>query len=250
LNVTVAADLAQANHILFDQGVLDGFGHVSVRDPERADRFFLSRNLAPALVRADDVLDFDLEGRVQAAGSAKVYLERFIHAAIYRARPEVMSVVHSHAAAILPFGAVAGARLCPICHMSGFLGAPPPVFEIRDYAGPASNMLITDNVLGDHLAERLGAGPVVLMRGHGMTVVGETLATAVFRSVYTVSNASIQLAAMGLGQPTFLNAEEAAAADEINQGQIGRAWEFWALSARRRIAAFAAEPLGDGNLYP
>lgn len=234
-------ELATANHILFDQGVLDGFGHVSARHPGRADRFLLSRNLAPALVSEDDVLEFDLDGEPVGVTGRKVYLERFIHGEIYRARPDVGAVVHSHAPSLLPFGIVAGVRFCPVCHMAGFIRPDVPVFEIRAHAGEASDLLIRDSGLGRDLVRCLGDHPLVLMRGHGATVVGTSLRQAVFRAVYTEVNARIQAAALGLGPVTGLTAGEAEAADAANDGQIGRAWEFWTLRARARIAELGHE---------
>ena len=235
------AELAVANHILYDQGILDGFGHVSARDPARPDVFHLSRNRAPALVQPGDVLAFDLDGNVQVADSPAVYLERFIHAAIYRARPDVNAVVHSHAASILPFSVVGAVELCPICHMSGFIRRGTPVFEIRECAGLGSDLLIRSLELGARLAQSLADHPLVLMRGHGMTVVGSGLRQAVFRAIYVEANARIQLASAQLGRATFLTEAEAAAADAANAGQVGRAWEFWSLRA-----AVAVKVLGPG----
>ena len=234
-------ELAVANHILYDQGILDGFGHVSVRDDHEPERFLLARNMAPALVTPADVLAFDLMGDAVIPDGPRVYLERFIHAAIYRARPDVNAVVHSHAPSILPFGVVTGAELCPICHMSGFIRRNTPIFEIRDERGPASDLLIRSIELGSSLAATLTDHALVLMRGHGMTVVGSSLPQAVFRAIYTDANARTQLAAAQLGIPKFLTAEEAAAADAANDGQIGRAWEFWALRAAAAIASLRGQ---------
>ena len=233
-------DLVVANHILYDQGILDGFGHVSVRDEHDPQRFLLSRNMAPALVTPADVLAFDLMGDPLVADGPRVYLERFIHAAIYQARPDVSAVVHSHAPSILPFGLVDGAELCPVCHMSGFIRRNTPIYEIRDDRGPASDLLIRSIELGASLARALADHALVLMRGHGMTVVGDTLPQAVFRAVYTEANARIQLASNQLGVPEYLTSEEAAAANATNDGQIGRAWDFWAMRARVAIAPLHA----------
>ena len=221
------ADLVAANHILFRQGVVDGFGHVSARHPGRSDRFLLSRSMAPAQVGRGDVLEFELDGTPVDPAGPRPYLERFIHGEIYRARPDVMSVVHSHSPAVVPFGVVPSVPLRPICHMSGFLGAAAPVFEIREAAGPATDMLIRTPGLGAALADRLGPAAVVLMRGHGSTVVGGTIRQAVFRAVYTEVNAKLQSEALRLGPPIFLTAEEAAAAAATNDGQIDRAWNLW-----------------------
>ena len=230
--------VALANHILYDQGILDGFGHVSVRDPQASTQFLLARNMAPALVRGGDVLAFDLAGDPVGVDPPRIYLERFIHAAIYRLRPDINAVVHSHAPSILPFGVVSGAELCPICHMSGFIRRGTPIYEIRDDVGEGSDLLIRSLRLGECLARKLSDHPLILMRGHGMTVVGSTLQEAVFRAVYTESNARAQMAAAQLGTSTFLTPEEAAAADAANVGQMGRAWEFWALRAAAAVAPF------------
>ena len=236
----LTGDLAVANHILYDQGILDGFGHVSVREEGDPERFLLSRNMAPALVTMADILAFDLTGDAVVADGPRVYLERFIHAAIYRARPDVRAVVHSHAPSVLPFGLTKGAELCPICHMGGFIRRNTPIYEIRDDRGPTSDLLIRSIDLGTSLAESLADHALVLMRGHGMTVVGDTLPQAVFRAIYAETNARIQLAANQLGVPNFLTPEEAAAADAANVGQIGRAWDFWAIRARVAVAPLHA----------
>jgi ribulose-5-phosphate 4-epimerase/fuculose-1-phosphate aldolase len=227
------AELVTANHILFDRGIVDGFGHVSVRHPLRADHFLLSRNRAPALVTAEDILTFDLDGNIADRKNEPSYLERFIHGEIYRVRPEVLAVVHSHAVSILPFTVVTSASLCPVCHMSGFIKRGTPVFEIRCHAGEGSDLLIRTPELGRHLASTLGNHVLVLMRGHGMTIVGATLRQAVFRSVYAEVNARIQTTAGTMGDVTFLTAEEADAADATGTTGINRAWEFWALSAEQ-----------------
>jgi ribulose-5-phosphate 4-epimerase/fuculose-1-phosphate aldolase len=224
-------DLALANHILYAQGVLDAFGHVSCRHPTQPDRFLLARNRAPALVRPADVLAFDLDGAAIGAPDARPYLERFIHAAIYRARPDVGGIVHSHSASVVAFTVSQRARLRPVCHMSGFLRQHTPLFEIRDHAGDASDLLVRNGALGEALARCMGASAVVLMRGHGCTVVGGSLREAVFRAVYTEKSARIQAQAESLGDVRFLNDAEAAAADAANLGQVDRAWDFWALGA-------------------
>jgi HCOMODA/2-hydroxy-3-carboxy-muconic semialdehyde decarboxylase len=225
-------ELVDANHILFDQGVVDGFGHVSVRHPVRPDRFLLARSMAPGLVTAQDVLEFDLDGAPVEAGGPAAYLERFIHSEIYRKRPDVVAVVHSHSPAVVPFSVVTGTKLRPICHMCGFLGAGTPVFEIRDFAGAGSDLLISDNRLGAALAQSLGQGPAVLMRGHGSTVVGSTLRQAVFRAVYTEVGARLQTEAMRLGPVTYLTEEEAIATTKTNNTQIDRAWFLWLKAAQ------------------
>jgi ribulose-5-phosphate 4-epimerase/fuculose-1-phosphate aldolase len=225
------SDLALANRILFQQCVLDAFGHVSVRDPERGDCFLMSRSKASALVEPDDILRHDLDGQPVEAVDERPYLERFIHAGIYRARSDVNAVVHSHSPAVVPFTVSRRARLRPVCHMSGFLRSVTPLFEIREHAGPGSDLLVRNLELGTALAACLHDAAVVLMRGHGCTVVGSTLMQAVFRAVYTEKNARIQAQAESLGDVEFLTDAEAQRADEANDGQTGRAWELWALQA-------------------
>ena len=192
-------DLVVANHILYRQGVVDGFGHVSARHPENPNRYFIARSMAPALVTADDILELDLDSNPVAPGAPASYLERFIHGEIYRARPDVMAVVHSHSPGIIPFGLVPGSMLRPVSHMGGFIGAGAPVFEIREAVGPSSDMLVRTPQLGVALAKSLGAHSIVLMRGHGSTVVGYSVRQAVYRAIYAESNAKLQAEALRLG---------------------------------------------------
>jgi len=226
-------ELVDANHILFDQGVVDGFGHVSVRHPERSDRFLLSRSMAPALVTEADILEFDLDGNAVVPNGPAGYLERFIHGEIYRKRDDVMAVVHSHSPSVVPFSVVTGTKLRPICHMCGFLSEKgAPIFEIRDFAGPGSDLLITSGKLGAALADSLGEGPAVLMRGHGSTVVGTTLRQAVFRAVYTEIGARLQMEAMRLGPVTYLSEEETIGTTKTISTQYDRSWFLWLKAAR------------------
>ena len=220
-------DLVAANRILVDQGVLDGYGHVSARHDRDAGRFLMSRSLAPELVTAADVLEYGLDSEPGAAGGRTSYLERFIHGEIYRARPDVRAIVHSHSPSVIPFG-VTGAPLRPLYHMSAFLAGGVPVWDIRAAAGD-SDMLVRTPALGRSLAQALGARPVVLMRGHGAVVVGASLPQVVFRSVYTEVNARLQAQAIALGggNVTYLSAEEAARAESAVAGTLGRPWELW-----------------------
>jgi HCOMODA/2-hydroxy-3-carboxy-muconic semialdehyde decarboxylase len=230
---TTIRELVDANHILFDQGVVDGFGHVSVRHPERRDRFLLARSMAPALVTEKDVLEYDLDGNPVVPGSPPAYLERFIHGEIYRKRGDVVSVVHSHSPSVVPFSVVTGTRLRPVCHMCGFLSEKgTPIFEIRDFAGPGSDLLITSRKLGAALADTLSDGPAVLMRGHGSTVVGSTLRQAVFRAVYTEIGARLQMDAMRLGPVTYLTEEETVGTTRTISTQYDRSWFLWLKAAR------------------
>jgi HCOMODA/2-hydroxy-3-carboxy-muconic semialdehyde decarboxylase len=220
-------DLVAANRILFAHGVVDGFGHVSVRDDRDPQRFLLARNMAPSTVRAGDIMAFGLDGTPLDGDARTPYLERFIHGSIYRARPDVGAVVHSHAAAVIPFGVVKGVTLRPLWHMSSFLDDTVPLFEIRDAAGPENDMLVRDERLGDALARSLGDATAVLMRGHGATVVGTDVRQAVFRAVYTAQNAQLQAEAMRFGEVTYLSREEAQRSAASNAGQIARAWDLW-----------------------
>jgi ribulose-5-phosphate 4-epimerase/fuculose-1-phosphate aldolase len=224
----ITEDLAIANRILADQQVLDAFGHVSARHPTRPNHFLMGRNLAPALVTAADIVEYDLDGQpINAPANATHFLERFIHAEVYRARADVKAVVHTHSPAVIPFGATK-APLRPIYHMSAFLAPGVPVFEIRKAAGGMTNMLVSNSKLGKALAATLGDKNVVLMRGHGDVVVAPTLPMAVFRAVYTETNARLQLQATGLGgEITFLDPEEGEKAMKVlNQIHL-RAWDLW-----------------------
>ena len=223
---SIFEDLVTANHILYRQGVVDGFGHVSVRDPDRPDRFWLSRSLAPAMVKRQDLMCFDFDGAAEG-DDRRPYLERFIHSEIYRARDDVQAVVHSHSPSTVPFG-VTGVAFRPVCHICGFLTGQTPVFEIRDHAGTASDLLVRDAGLGQAFATCLGSANVALMRGHGVTVVGANVRQVVFRSVYTELNARLVMQSLSLSKDvTYLTDEEARAIDATNQAQLDRAWNLW-----------------------
>ena len=217
-------DLAYANRILYDRGVLDAYGHVSVRHDKNPKRFLLARNMAPALVTTSDLLEHDLDGEPIVPG-IRPYLERFLHAGIYRARPDVISIVHSHSPSVIPFG-VTGTALRPICHMGGFLGEGAPIFEIRD-AGGMTDMLISDNHLADALARTMGPSPAAILRGHGSVVTGNSIMQAVWRAVFAEVNARLQIEATRLGPINFLMPEEAKKASDLNDGQMPRAWNLW-----------------------
>jgi len=224
-------DLVSANHILFKEGVLDGFGHVSVRDERNPERFLLSRSIAPATVTARDVMEFGMDGEPLDARGRKPYLERTLHSEIYRARPDVVAVVHSHSPALIPFG-ITGTPLKPVFHMSGFLGSATPIFEIRDAGGPATDMLIRDRKLGAALARTLGNAPFALMRGHGSVAVGGSLKQVVYRAIYAEVNARLQSEALRLGTITYLNDAEAANASRTNDSVIDRPWGLWKKRAK------------------
>lgn len=217
--------LVYANRILYDQGIVDGLGHASVRHNTVPGVFLLSCNRAPAMVRRRDITLYDFDGNAVSEDPQRPYLERFIHGEIYRARPDVMAVVHSHSPSMIPF-AVTRNALRPVFHMAGFLGEGSAHFEIRE-AGGNTNMLISSSYLGAALARSLAAHNCVLMRGHGSTVVGTSLEQAVYRAIYAETNAKLQLAAQGLGEISFLNREEAQLSSDMNDGQIPRSWNLW-----------------------
>jgi len=225
-------DLVAANRILAQEGILDAYGHVSVRSPRDPRRFLMSRSLAPSLVTAADVMEHG-EDSEPAGDTRKPYLERFIHGEIYRQRPDVMAVVHSHSDSVIPFG-ITRSALRPVYHMASFLWSGVPVYDIRA-STPENDLLICDPRLGQELAQRLGACACVLMRGHGMTVVGDGLPEAVFRAVYTERNAKLQGLASQLGGPIeFLSDAEGRRATVSNRGTVERPWELWKKQALGR----------------
>jgi ribulose-5-phosphate 4-epimerase/fuculose-1-phosphate aldolase len=227
-------DLVAANRILVDQGVLDGYGHVSVRHPADPQRYLMSRSIAPELVTAADVMEYDLDSNPVDARGRATYLERFIHGEVYRARPDVKAVVHDHSPSVIPFG-VSTAPLRPLYHMSAFLGGGVPVFDIKTASGQSTDMLVRNAALGKSLAQTLGTRPVALMRGHGAVVVGASLPLVVFRAVYTEMNARLQAQAMALGGPvTYLDDEEARRAEASVGGTVPRPWELWRRKALAR----------------
>src|ERR1700736_4501697 len=208
-------DIVIGSRVLADFGVLDGFGHVSARHPTNPNHFLMSRSLAPALVTADDIMEFDLDGNAVDARGRSVFLERFIHSEIYRARPDVMSVVHSHSPGVIPFG-VSKVPLQAMFHNAAFLAAGAPVWDIRKDFGE-TDMLVRDPARGKSLAQMLGDRPVVLMRGHGDVTVGPSVKMAVFRAYYTDVNAQLQSQAFALGGDiNYLTPGEGAKADAIN----------------------------------
>lgn len=229
-NREIVRELVLANHILVDEGVLDAYGHVSVRDDVNPQHFLLSRSLPPSEVTSADVVEYDLDAKPVSAIGVASYQERFIHAEIYRARPDVKAIIHCHTPDLIPFG-VTTTRLLPIIHMAGFLGDGVPTFEIRTVAG-MSNLLIGSPELGKALAATLGPKPAALMRGHGAVVTGSTLHEVVGRAYYMTVNAKLQWQSIQLGgQMTYLDPQEAAKTAE--QDGFERAWTFW----KRRATA-------------
>ncbi len=221
-------DLVLANKILFTEKVVDGFGHVTVRDPNNPNQFLMAKGIQPIFVTREDILVLDFGGnKVNKQQPGSPSIERFIHSAIYQTRPEVMAVVHSHAEAVLPFAVAKGTPLRAITHTCGHLGSGAPNFEIRDFAGNDSNMLVSNKKLGEALTKVLGSHTVVLMRGHGFTVVGGNLKEAVYNAVNTMLAARVQLNAMHLGEVTYLSEGEAATTSKLHGGSLDRMWEIW-----------------------
>jgi ribulose-5-phosphate 4-epimerase/fuculose-1-phosphate aldolase len=230
---TLIDDLVAASRILAQHGVLDAYGHVSARSDKDPARSIMSRSLAPALVTAADLMELDVDSEPLPGDKRKGFLERYIHGEIYRARPEVMAVVHSHSPSVIPFG-VTRTKLRPIYHMGSFLWSGAPVFDIREVQKD-NDLLIRDIPLGKALAGTLGKCNCVLMRGHGMTVIGDSVPEAVFRAIYTEMNARLQLQATQLEGPIdFLSDEEGRRSTVSNRGTIERPWELWKKEVRRR----------------
>jgi ribulose-5-phosphate 4-epimerase/fuculose-1-phosphate aldolase len=227
----VINDLVAANRILYRQGVVDGFGHVTVRHPANPDRYLMSSSQAPGRVTKDDIMEFDLESRPIDLRGRTIYSERFIHSEIYKVRPDVHAVLHSHSPTVIPFGAT-NVPLRPIVNTAGFLSPDVPVFEMRRVAGSRS-LLVTDAKLGKALAETLGNRTVALMRGHGNVVVGPNIRRMVSRAIYTEVNARLQLQALALGsQIIYLDEAEARAGEENrDKSERGhstdRTWQMW-----------------------
>jgi ribulose-5-phosphate 4-epimerase/fuculose-1-phosphate aldolase len=219
-------DLVLANHILAAKEVVDGYGHVSLRHPNDANRYLLSRSMAPALVTDADIMTFDLDSNALGNDTRTPYLERFIHGEIYRVRPDVKAIVHCHSPELIPF-ADTGIQLRPLYHMSAFLGTGTPIFEIRDFrAASDKSMLVHNRELGQALARVLGKNDALLMRGHGGVVVAGTLAQVVGRGVYLQINAKLQAEAMALGKPIkYLDADEDPGGPPVSG--YGRNWEIW-----------------------
>jgi ribulose-5-phosphate 4-epimerase/fuculose-1-phosphate aldolase len=222
----IIEDLVAANRILADQGVLDGYGHVTIRHPSAPDRYFLSRSKAPAIITAADIMEYDLDSNPVDQAGRLMYIERFIHGEIYKARPDVNAIVHSHSPTVIPFS-VSTVKLKPICHMSAFLKHDVPNFEIRDCDG-MTDLLIRNAKHGSGLAQTLGADNVALMRGHGNVCVGPNVMTAVYRAVYTEVNARLQAQAIALGGPIkFLEPEECALITGRKDTNFQRPWAMW-----------------------
>jgi len=218
-------DLVYANRILYQQDVLDGFGHVSVRSDKDPSHFLMSRSMAPALVTSNDIMEYGSDGEPLDARGRNSYVERYIHAAIYRVRPDVKAIVHSHSPDIIPYS-VTGVTLRPVYHVTAFLRLGAPVFDSHDGFGD-TDMLIRDNKLGDGLAKVLGNSGVALIRGHGFVAVANSTPIVVYRAIYTQLNARVQGEGMKLGTIKVLTPGEAEKAQAILEATVGRPWELW-----------------------
>jgi ribulose-5-phosphate 4-epimerase/fuculose-1-phosphate aldolase len=233
-------ELVTANRILAREGVVDAFGHASIRHPDRPDRFFLSRARAPGCIEAADLLEFALDGTPIVADGPKSYAERFIHGAVYEARADVRAVIHNHSPSVIPFG-VTATPLRPLLHMCASMGTHVPLWDARTRFGD-TNLLVTDMTVARDLAVALDRYSVVLMRGHGCTVAGGSLREVVFNAIYLEVNAALQMQAQGMGSNNFLNEGEVAAILKTRSSfTFERAWEHWCHRAGR---PYDARPMG------
>jgi HCOMODA/2-hydroxy-3-carboxy-muconic semialdehyde decarboxylase len=224
-------DLVIANRILANENALDAYGHVSIRHPSKPDRYLLSRSLSPELVTRDDIIEFTLEGE-PINDDRQPYLERFIHGAVYEARPEVRAVIHSHAEDVLPFS-ISRTPMCCVAHVASYMGSKVPVWDIADKFGDETNLLVINMAQGRDMARILGANRVVLMRGHGFSAAAESLVLLVRMAVYVPRNARVLLAAMRLGEFKALSEGEIRARNRFRPGspEVQRAWDYWARRA-------------------
>lgn len=225
---TAIEELVIANHILYDQNAVDGYGHISVRNPANPNTFFLARSIAPSSVKVEDIIEFDMSGKALNGDNRTAYGERFIHSGILKNRPDINSVIHGHAPPILSYG-LTGTTLKPVYHMSSFLGEGAPIFEIRNFAkpNPDTDMFVSNIELGNALSQTMGLQYFVLMRGHGYAAGGDSIKKAVFRAIYAIQNASIQSEAIKMGQVQYLTPGEAAISQETIEKTIGRPWQLW-----------------------
>jgi ribulose-5-phosphate 4-epimerase/fuculose-1-phosphate aldolase len=235
--VNLIEDLAAAYRILAEHGVIDAYGHVSVRSSSEPNRYFLARHLAPELVTVRDILAYDLDSNPIAARGRESVRERFIHGEIYKARPDVMAIVHNHSPSVVPFS-VTNVPMRPVFHMAAFIGEGVPNFEIRDVQ-QGTDLLVKTPRLGEALAKTLGKSPAALMRGHGTVVVGETLPRAVGRSIYLELSARMQLQAMTIAGPggeiVFMDEAEVNASVPVQE--YNRAWPMWRAKALTQMKA-------------
>jgi HCOMODA/2-hydroxy-3-carboxy-muconic semialdehyde decarboxylase len=233
-------ELALANRIVANEGVIDAFGHVSMRHPDNPNRYFLSRSRAPELVTPDDFIEYDLDSQPVRKPEHTQYSERVIHGEIYKARPEVNSVCHHHCAAFMPLLAV-GADYLPIFHLGAVGGIRPPFWDQHDEFGD-TNMLVIKPEEGASLARALGSHWLVLMKRHGVTVAGTSVRDCVFRSVYSARNAEYQVRALTIGDTiASLSPGETELAGAISAKTTGltRSWEYWSMRVAKAGGAAA-----------
>lgn len=225
--VTLMQEAVTANRILAREGVVDAYGHVSIRHPEHEDRYLLSCSRSPELVTLDDIMEFTLDGEALDDSGRPAYAERFIHGAVYEARPDVNSVVHNHSHAVIPFG-VTGVPLRPMVHVGAAIGADIPVWDIRDKFGD-TNLLVVNMEQGRDMANCLGKERLALMRGHGCVVTGGTVQESVMTSIYLQVAANLQLQSMQLGEITYLSPGEVQKCTEVfvSDLSVNRAWEYF-----------------------
>jgi HCOMODA/2-hydroxy-3-carboxy-muconic semialdehyde decarboxylase len=234
MTLDIIEELVTANRILANENIVDSFGHISVRHPARKDRYLLSRARAPERIEAADIMEFTLEGDPVDANDRRPYLERFIHGAIYEARPDVISVVHNHSPSTIPFG-VTGKKMKPLLHMCASIGHDVPLWDSHDKFGNTA-LLVTDMKMGRDLAKRLGKGRTALMRGHGAVVAGFSVRHAVYVSIYLELNAKLQMQAMQMGKIKYLyKGEVDAVIARTGPYGINRAWENWCRRAGREM---------------
>ena len=226
-------DLVAANHILYTKNIVDGLGHVSARHDKDPNLYVLAAEKAPGLVGREDLAIYDLDSNAQTLKDRRPYNERFIHGEIYKARPDVKSVIHCHTPSLVTF-CVCQVPLRPLYHMSGFLGCGVARFEIREFAKEATDMLVSSPQLGASLAKVLADKQIVLMRGHGATMAGQSVKHAVYRAIYAALNAIMQMDAMRMGEISFLSDQEAMKGMDINDRFVERSWALWKLEAAQK----------------
>jgi ribulose-5-phosphate 4-epimerase/fuculose-1-phosphate aldolase len=235
-------ELVIANRILSHEGVIDAFGHVSVRHPSDPNRYLLSRSRSPLLVEPDDILEFKLDSEPVKRTSTRLYSERVIHGCIYQARSDVMAVCHHHAPAVMPF-CVSGKPIVPVFHVGATIGEQTPFWDQHDEFGD-TNMLVVKPEEGASLARALGKGFMVLMRRHGVTVAGISVRDCVFRSIYSSRNAEYQVQSLAIGSNiASLSRGESDLCGKISAQTtgLGRAWEYWAMRVAKAGGALATD---------
>ena len=239
----VRQEVAIANRILANEGIIDAFGHISMRHPKNPNRYFISRHRASELVETPDVLEFDLDSKPVHPTGVRFYSEMVIHGEVYKARPDINSVCHHHAPSVLPFCAT-GVEIVPLFHLGGTLGMKVPFWDSRDEFGD-TNLLVRTPQEGASMARALGQNFMVLLRRHGATLAGRSVRECVFRSIYTTRNAELQLRAMAIGTPSPLTAGETEMCGGHNLGSRGieRAWEYWCVRLMKAEATWATAGL-------